>query len=189
MEFVRWYNRILRRYPKTTEIVSSFFLTYGSDCICQYIEKPEDKSYIESFNQKRSWNLSIFGAGLITPMFHYWYKFLAQRFPGGSFGFICLKSLVDRLTIGSLVVFGFFVSQHYMNGGNTPDLKIKLERDLPGALKMNVTVWMSALIINFKYMPLEFQVLFLNTVGFFWMIYLSWAMNRTKKHSIKDSKP
>jgi protein Mpv17 len=185
MEFVRWYNRLLYRYPKSTEIVSSFILTYASDCICQYIEKPSHISYFSYFNAQRSWNLSIFGAGIITPMFHYWYKFLAFRFPRNDFWFICVKSLADRLTIGSFVVLSFFVSQHYMNGGNTPDLKVKLERDLPGALKMNVTVWMSALILNFKYVPLEFQVLFLNTVGFFWMIYLTWAMNRAKD-SIKQ---
>ena len=185
MNFVRWYNSILRKYPKTTEIVSSFLLTYSSDCICQYIVKPPDQSYISSFSHQHAWNLSIFGAGAITPMFHYWYKFLATRFPGSSFGFIVVKSLVDRLTIGSFVVFSFFVSQHFMNGGNWPDLKVKLERDLMGALKMNVTVWMSALILNFKYVPLEFQVLFLNTVGFFWMIYLSWAMNRKTKHEVE----
>lgn len=186
MEFVRWYNQTLRKYPKTTEVVSAFILTYSSDMICQYIEKPENKSYTEIFSHKRAWNLSIFGAGLITPMFHYWYKFLAIKFPGNSFLFIVGKSLVDRLTIGSFVVWSFFVSQHFMNGGNYPDLQVKLQRDLPGALKMNVTVWMSALILNFKYMPLEFQVLFLNTVGFFWMIYLSYSMNKSKNYKLKN---
>ena len=181
MEFVRWYNGILRRKPKTTEIVTSFFLTYFSDMICQYIEKPKDKKYLEHFDNRRTMNLSFFGAGLITPMFHYWYKFLSIKWPSSSLFSIFFKSLFDRLTIGSFVVMSFFVSQHYLNGGNTPDLQVKLERDLPGALKMNVTVWMSALMTNFKFVPIEFQVLFLNTVGFFWMIYLSWAMNSKSK--------
>ena len=161
MEFVRWYNSVLRRYPKSTEIISSFILTYSSDVICQYILKPGNKTMWESFSHKHAWNLSIFGAGLITPMFHYWYKFLSIRFPSQNFGFIIVKSLVDRLTIGSLVVLGFFVSQHLMNGGNYPDLKQKLEKDLFPAIKMNVSVWMSALILNFKYVPIEFQVLFI----------------------------
>ena len=186
MNFVRWYNSTLRKYPKTTEIVSSALLTYSSDCICQYILKPDNKSYWENFNHKHAWNLTIFGAGVITPIFHYWYKFLAHRFPGQSFGFIIVKSLVDRLTIGSAVVLGFFVSQHFMNGGNYPSLKAKLEKDLAPALVMNVKVWMSALILNFKFVPLEFQVLFLNTVGFFWMIYLSFSMNKHEKSKAKN---
>lgn len=181
MEFVRWYNQILKRRPKATEIITAFLLTYSSDSICQYIEKPKDKSYFDYFDNKRACNLSFFGAGAITPMFHYWYKFLAKAYPSSSFSAIFFKSLFDRLTIGSFVVLSFFVSQHYLNGGNTPDLQVKLERDLPGALKMNVTVWMSALMLNFKYVPLQFQVLFLNTVGFFWMIYLTWTMNNSKQ--------
>ena len=108
MGFVRWYNEILRRRPKTTEIVSAFLLTYASDSICQYIEKPEEKSYFEWFSNRRACNLSFFGAGVITPMFHYWYKFLARNFPSSNFSAIFVKSLVDRLTIGSFVVFSFF---------------------------------------------------------------------------------
>lgn len=185
MGFVNWYNKTLRAYPKTTEIVTSFILTYTSDCICQYISKPDSQGYWESFSHKRAWNLSIFGAGLVTPMFHYWYKFLSVKWPTPSIPGIIVKSLVDRFTIGSLVVVGFFVSQHLMNGGNYPDLKLKLEKDLLNAIKMNVTVWTSALVLNFKYVPIEFQVLFLNTIGFFWMIYLSLSMN-SKKHIKSD---
>ena len=75
------------------------------------------------------------------------------------------------------MVLGFFVSQHYLNGGNTPDLEVKLKRDMVEALKMNFLVWMTAHIINFKFVPIHCQVLFFNGVGFFWMIYLTWRMN------------
>ena len=129
--------------------------------------------------------MSFFSAGVITPMFHYWYKFLARNFPNNSFSAIFLKSLVDRLTIGSFTVFSFFVSQHYLNGGNTSELKVKLERDLPKALRMNISVWMSALMINFKFVQIQFQILFLNTVGFFWMIYLARVMNSGDQSSNK----
>ena len=58
--------------------------------------------------------------------------------------------------------------------GKRPDGRTENERD-------SVDVH----VLNFKYVPLEFQVLFLNTVGFFWMIYLSWAMNRKTKHEVE----
>ena len=185
MRFVRWYNDILKTRPKTTQIASAFLLTFSSDSICQYIEKPEEESFFECYSTTRALNLSCFGAGIITPMFHYWYKFLARNFPSRNFSAILLKSLVDRLTIGSFTVFSFFVSQHYLNGGNTPDLKVKLENDLPGALKMNISVWMSALMLNFKFVQIQFQILFLNCVGFFWMIYLTRTMNSGAQASSK----
>ena len=54
MRFVRWYNEILKRKPKTTQMASAFLLTYSSDSICQYIEKPEENSYFEWFSNRRA---------------------------------------------------------------------------------------------------------------------------------------
>lgn len=185
MVIIRWFNESLKRRPITTEVLTAFVLTYSSDAICQYILKPKEKSYTECFENKRACNLAFFRAGFVTPIFHYWYKFLDKKYPSSSLSMIFAKSLLDRLTVGSFVLMSFFVSQHYLNGGNTPDLKDKIERDFPSALKMNVTVWISALMFNFKFVPILYQVQFVNTVGFFWMIYLSWTMNKNTQNNNK----
>jgi len=54
------------------------------------------------------------------------------------------------------------------------DVLQRLRSDVPSALIMNYKLWIPALALNFRYVPLKFQVLFGNCVGLIWNGYLSW---------------
>lgn len=41
-------------------------------------------------------------------------------------------------------------------------------------LLTNWKIWPAAMVVNFWFMPLKYQVLFANFVGFFWNIILSY---------------
>ena len=81
------------------------------------------------------------------------------------------------------MVMSFFVSQTLMNGGTWNDVKTRLEKHYINTLKMNLLVWPAAMLFNFKFIPLEFQVLYSNIIGFFWGMYLSYTIH---KHKLKD---
>ena len=179
MQAVKWFNRSLLRYPKTTEVVSAFVLTYKADVICQYIEsKFHGRNFLDNFSNHRATSLSVFRAVLVTPILHYWYKWLSVKFPGRSIQTIFFKSLFDRLTIGPAILVAFFAAHTYTNGGGVQEFKQKMERDFARTNKVNITYWTTLLMFTFKYVPVEFQVLTVNTIGFGWMIYLSFCMNR-----------
>ena len=59
-------------------------------------------------------------------------------------------------------------------------VKARVEGHYINTLKMNLLVWPAAMLVNFKYIPLQYQVLYANLVGFVWTIYLSWAIHKHK---------
>jgi len=63
-----------------------------------------------------------------------------------------------------------------MEGGSP---KEKLEKNYTSALKGNYIVWPAAQAVNFKFMPLEHRVLFVNVVSIGWNCYLSF-LNSSK---------
>jgi protein Mpv17 len=67
-----------------------------------------------------------------------------------------------------------------MNGGSLKDVEARVEGHYINTLKMNLVVWPAAMLVNFKYIPLQYQVLYANLVGFIWTIYLSWAIHKHK---------
>jgi protein Mpv17 len=180
MQAVKWFNSKLLSRPKTTEVVSAFILTFKADLICQFIEsKFHKRSFTETVSGQRALNLASFRAFAVTPVLHFWYKWLAGRFPGKSMKVILFKSLLDRLTIGPVVLAAFFAAHTYNNGGNLQDFEQKMRNDFMRTNKVNITYWTTLLMFTFKYVPLEFQVLTVNSIGFGWMIYLSFCMNRS----------
>lgn len=184
MELILKYNKLLKTSPVLTRSTTAFFISFTGDCLCQYLEsRMEGKKFSEYFTFKRSFNLAIFGFGVVTPTLHFWYQFLARRFPGTSFKPVAIKFCLDRFLLPPPLVMGFFVSQTLMNGGSWKDVEDRVEKNYFKALKMNLLVWPAAMIVNFKFVPLDFQVLYSNVIGFFWSIYLSYAIH---KHKLKD---
>ena len=57
--------------------------------------------------------------------------------------------------------------------GRPEKIPSKLRSDWAGTVIANWSLWIPAQYINFKYIPIQFQVLFSNSVGFIWNLYLS----------------
>ena len=57
--------------------------------------------------------------------------------------------------------------------GRPEKIPTKLRSDWAGTVIANWSLWIPAQYINFKYIPIQFQVLFSNSVGFIWNLYLS----------------
>ena len=63
------------------------------------------------------------------------------------------------------------------NGGTLQDVKNKFRNDFVDIMKMNATVWPAAMAVNFRFVPVHFQVLYINFVVMGWSAFLSWKTN------------
>ena len=53
-----------------------------------------------------------------------------------------------------------------------------MKENYTAAVTMNWAMWIPAQLINFKFVPPQYQVLFANFVALFWNAYLSWASHQ-----------
>jgi Mpv17 / PMP22 family len=85
---------------------------------------------------------------------------------------------MDQLLFAPVFLPAFFSVVLIVDG--TPE-KIggKLQSEMLSTLLTNYSVWVPAMFINFKFIPPHLNVLFSNSVGFFWNIYLSSASYRS----------
>ncbi|KAK9318046.1 hypothetical protein V1522DRAFT_396613 [Lipomyces starkeyi] len=88
---------------------------------------------------------------------------------------VLLRVLLDQLIWTPLALSGFFAFISFVEGGGTKAVKHKLSTLFIPTLKSNYMVWPAAQIINFRLIPLHFQLPFISTVGLLWNIWLSIA--------------
>lgn len=83
---------------------------------------------------------------------------------------LCFAPVFISAIIGSIMVLE----------GQGEAVPSKLKSDLFGIVKSNWTLWVPFQFINFRYVPVNLQVLAANVVSLAWNTYMSWA---THKHA------
>jgi Mpv17 / PMP22 family len=186
MSLLDKYRYLLLNYPLGTKSITSFFISSFGDILCQRIGASiDDWDFKENYSARRSLNFGIISLSL-SPVFHYWYKFLDKRFPGRSLRDMFKKVFIDRLIIPPPTLLAIFSGQTLLAGGTFKDIKLRLEHSYIEVLRTNYIVWPLAMAFNFKFIRIDFQVLFSNLVGLFWNIYLSFTIHRPKPDKLED---
>ncbi|KAK9479658.1 hypothetical protein V1514DRAFT_277983 [Lipomyces japonicus] len=92
---------------------------------------------------------------------------------------VLLRVLFDQLFFTPIFLAAFFAFMTFTEGGDSAAINKKLSAVLVPTLKTNYMIWPAAQIINFRLIPLHFQLPFASTVGIFWNTWLSLANSQS----------
>ncbi|KAK3061166.1 hypothetical protein LTS18_006868, partial [Coniosporium uncinatum] len=116
---------------------------------------------------------------LMAPVQHRWFGFLARTFPitkatGGTVP--ALKRVAfDQLIFAPIGLSCFFTFMTVAEGGGKRAVARKFQDVYIPALKANYLVWPAVQILNFRIIPIQFQIPFVSTIGIAWTAYLSFT--------------
>lgn len=114
---------------------------------------------------------------LMAPIQFKWFKFLSTAFPiikgGSTLGPTLKRTAMDQFVFAPLGIACFFTVMTVSEGGGRRAVQTKLRDMYIPTLKANFVVWPAVQLINFRLMPVQFQLPFVSTVGIAWTAYLS----------------
>ncbi|MBA0567985.1 hypothetical protein Golob_005512 [Gossypium lobatum] len=159
----------------------SFFLLSFSSCF--YLFFPlclidDDNEF--KVNWKRVAVTSMFGFGFVGPVGHFWYegldKFIKMRLllRPKSARFVAAKVAMDGLIFGPFDLFVFFTYMGFSAGKSTAQVKEDVKRDFLPALILEGGVWPIVQVANFRYVPVRYQLLYVNIFCLLDSAFLSW---------------
>jgi hypothetical protein len=126
----------------------------------------------KSFDWYRCAKFMFLGGCLFAPSVHVWYGMLVRLVPGRSLTTATKRMAMDQFLFAPILT-GVFFSALMVLEGEAAKILDKLNQDYWSTLVANWTLWMPAQLLNFRLVPLRYQVLFANGVGLFWNFYLS----------------
>ena len=110
---------------------------------------------------------AVFGPAAAT-----WFKFLQRHVNLRSPNATILARVACDQGIFAPTFIGVFLSSMAVLEGTSP--QEKLERNYTTALTSNYMIWPFVQMVNFKLVPLEHRVLFVNVISIGWNCYLSY---------------
>ncbi|GLG92853.1 Mpv17-like protein [Gryllus bimaculatus] len=171
MKAIRW----LQENPTIFESLQAGAVMGTGDLIAQkLIEKKE------TIDTKRLAAFTGFGLFIAGPVLSTWYRFLDKKLP---FCWPRLKrsfvKMVADQTLMAPVYLAVLLSYFELTVGRGLDgFKEELERKYPSTLANNYLIWPAVMIVNFSFVPVNYQVLVTQTVAVLWNIYFAWKANQ-----------
>ncbi|KAI8369257.1 uncharacterized protein BYT42DRAFT_607716 [Radiomyces spectabilis] len=134
----------------------------------------------------------------VAPLAGKWYMFLDKFFPmpvastvASKAAQIAVKRQGDKMAIKRMVtdqalfapagLVVFFTAMGFAETRKWEGVKEKFEDAFVPALITNYKVWPLVQFINFKFMPLQYRLPFVSSLGILWNAYLSWLNNASKQ--------
>ncbi|PSS05160.1 hypothetical protein BD289DRAFT_419639 [Coniella lustricola] len=136
---------------------------------------PDSKLLPPPFDFERLTRFMAYGFGM-APIQFKWFQFLSKTFPitkASAFGPSMKRVVFDQLIFAPLGLVWFYTAMTVAEGGGRRAVYNKLRDMYVPTLKANYAVWPAVQVINFRLMPVQFQLPFVSTVGIAWTAYLS----------------
>lgn len=211
----RWYQNCLSVHPVRTQVISSAILWGVGDITAQYIThsaaaKTKNRLQLSDADAKLmiNWNrvavTSMFGFGFVGPLGHFWYegldKFIRlklQLMPTSARA-VATKVAMDGMIFGPIHLFVFFTYMGLCAGKTIPQVKEDLKKNFFPALILEGGVWPVVQVFNFRYVPVKYQLLYVNLFCLLDSAFLSWLEQQkdapwkqwfTSSHSSKEKRP
>ena len=178
------YTYWLNRRPIVTKSITSAVLAFTSDSVAQTIEykstvtqkdtSENPSSFRDHWDPHRSLRLAFYASAVTAPLAHGWYLTLDRLLgPALTTRVAVQKVIVDQCLVAAPFTCLFFSANTLLEGGTMDDVRRKLDTVFWPAMRANWMVWPAAMLINFRFVPLQRRVLFGNSVGFGWGIFMS----------------
>ncbi|MCJ1336064.1 hypothetical protein MMC09_001339 [Bachmanniomyces sp. S44760] len=136
---------------------------------------PSSKTLPPPFDFERLTRFMAYGF-LLSPVQFHWFAFLSRAFPitkqSGTVPALQRVAL-DQLIFAPVGLACFFTFMTVAEGGGRRAVARKFQDVYLPALKANFILWPLVQILNFRVIPLQFQIPFVSTVGIAWTAYLS----------------
>ncbi|KAK9130934.1 hypothetical protein Sjap_011421 [Stephania japonica] len=184
----KWYTNCLAVHPVKTQVISSGLLWGTGDIIAQSIthstlkKRRQNTDADEPFkiDWKRVAITSSFGFAFVGPVGHFWYEALDRlvrnrfQLQPKTFRFIVSKVAVDAIIFGPLDLLVFFSYMGFCAGKSVDQVKENVKRDFLPAITVQGGAWPLLQIANFRYVPVRYQLLYVNSFCLLDSAFLSW---------------
>lgn len=99
---------------------------------------------------------------------------LRLQYQPKSLRFVATKVAVDGLLFGPLDLLVFFTYMGFSTGKSVDQVKEDVKRDFLPALILEGGIWPIVQVVNFRYVPVRYQLLYVNFFCLLDSSFLSW---------------
>jgi len=173
---VDMYEHAMHEHPLLTTVAQTSILVVLSDICAQVIRAVLIKGEENSFDPLRLCAVGIWSVIFMGPSIYWWHETLNWWITGS--GSVVYKTLMDQLVFAPFFCGMFIFGVGLLELKDLQHVVHEVREKIGPTMTVNYCIWPAVLLINFSFIPKTWRLLFLNSVGFFWIILLTYITHR-----------
>ena len=172
-----WYGRQLTERPLITKVLTAGVVFSTGDLLSQKALSSD------RINFKRTAYFAAMGMCYYAPLLHWNFSIMLPKIapitPGCNMTVITLKKLAfDQFIFAPVITAGFFPLINLLEGRGLEAGISALKEKYMSTMAFNMMLWLPAASLNFYFVPIPYQVLFVNLVSVGYNCMLSSIHNK-----------
>lgn len=163
------YMKALQRRPIPTKAITTCILALMGDLVAQLLAQ---QGHQFTWDSRRTFAVGTWGLLFLGPLLHFWYGML-DRFCVGRFA-LWTKLLCDQLFFAPFANGTFIIGTSVLEGRPFRESVVSTKNKMWPTMKANWSLWPAAQFINFKFVPSELRVIYVNMVALVWNVILTY---------------
>lgn len=192
-----WYCKKLESHPLLTKSVTASLIAGTGDACCQFMSLPQ-------WNWKRTSRFMLVGFLYSAPVRHYYFNFLARSFAGSCTKRVAQRVFLERGVLAPVSLALWLTTMWTLESltGETAETGMsshsplddvsvywdKFSSTYPNLLLTSWSLWTPIMALNFRFVPVQYQVLCVNAFNLLWNMYLSYV-GGASHHPVKEVTP
>ena len=164
-----------------TKSISAFIVTGFGNVMSQAVASDDDGDNEEAVDKQSTvdWNragrFAMLNAVISAPIFHFWYNYLSKAVPGTTVLAVAKRVFWDEFVFSPVFLPMFVSCIWIVEGSPLRKIPTMVYEEVPSILVAEWALWVPTMAFSFRYIPVKFQVLVINSVGIFWYAFLSYS--------------
>jgi len=154
---------------KDNEIIKANIKKVDSTCRKEIVAISDDDSV--RIDWRRTFDMGLIRAAVITPFIYFWYPFVASVSPGKNIINIIGRITVDQLLGSPTVILLVFTARAILSNNNLEHLINKIRYQMFPTWLAGICYWPFAHAITFGIMPLRHQALWYVPINIFTLTF------------------
>ncbi|KAH8304292.1 hypothetical protein KR059_005652, partial [Drosophila kikkawai] len=135
---------------------------------------------LDDWDAGRTLRFSALGFVFVAPVVRRWYLFLEKKVPKElpAMQRGVRKMLTDQVLFAPPFTLAMSCLVPLVNGESMEQVKSRIRDSYFTILGRNYMLWPMAQVINFSFVPLSYQVLYVQVIALIWNSYVSMMLNK-----------
>lgn len=205
LNLVSWYRNKLDSHPLLTKSLTASLIAGTGDVTCQYMTSSSSSPqsvllFQDEWNWKRTGRFMLVGCLYSAPARHYYFNYLARSFAGSSPYRVAQRVFMERVVFAPISLAVWLTTMwtlESVTGETTVTTTTShspwynwqgycdtFSATYPTLLWTSWSWWTPIMALNFRYVPVQYQVLYVNAFNLVWNTYLSYMTSNSSNREL-----